>query len=151
MKNLSKHIKLTMVSGPVVAGTSTITPPSGVDMQGFQGVIFVAFFGTLSAGAVTVLKAQTSADNGSVDTYADLLGSHINIAQASGSNQALVLDVYRPIERWVLPIVTRSTGNAVLNAIVAIQYGPFAIPTTQDVTTIAGSLFLPDSTPAGTA
>ncbi len=152
-KNFFDNAKLVVVSGPVVAGTSIITPSAAVDTAGFQGVFFIASFGALSAGALTTLKAQGSSDNGNTDAFADLLGSHFNIPQASGSNQAAWLDIYRPgnANRYVLPIITRSTGNAVLNNLLAILYGPLVVPTIHDITTIAGGTFVPDGAGRGTA
>ena len=48
----------TVLAEAMAAGTSTITPAAAVDTQGFQGVLFVADFGTLSAGAVTSAAAD---------------------------------------------------------------------------------------------
>lgn len=137
MLNLNPNIKITRVSNAVAAG-STDSNGSSVDMQGFEGVLFVALFGTLTASAVTGLKAQQSSDDGSSDAFADLAGTAQSIAD-SKDDDCLVLDVCRPRERYVRPVVTRATANAVIDGVLAIQYGPRAKPTTHDAASIAGS------------
>ncbi len=150
--NLSTGVKVVRVSNAVAAGTSLITPAAGVQLTGgFQGVRFLFLFGTLSAGAVTSCKVQESNDGGVLDPYADILGSHVTVVQATGSNQIAWIDVYRPAKTWILPVVVRGTGNAVLDGIVADLYGAATIPTVNDQTTVMGGILVPDSTPAGVA
>ncbi len=136
--NLVKNIKVTRVMNAVAAGTGDTQTGTGVNMQGFEGVIFIAEFGTLTAGAVTALKAQQSSDNGSSDAYADLSGTAQSIVDTAG-NDCLVLDIYRPAERYVRPAITRATANAVIDSVIAIQYGARKMPTTNDAATVAGT------------
>jgi hypothetical protein len=149
--NFGTDHKIVVVSPGVAAGTTNITP-GGVDTAGYDSVLFLAVFGTLSAGAVTSLKAQASNDNGNTDAWSDIAGSNTPVPQATGSNKAASLDVYRPIKRYVQPVVLRGTGNAVLQVLVAVLYNAAHIsePVVADASVVASN-FLPDGTPLGAA
>jgi hypothetical protein len=151
MHNLYTAVKAQRVSNAVAAGTTLITPGAGVNVTGFQGVMFLFSFGTLTAGAVTSVKVQESNDGGVLDAYTDILGSHFTVPQATGSNQVFWIDVFRPNRSWVLPLVSRGTANAVLDSILALLYGPNNVPTVHDVTTVGGGTFVPDGVGPGTA
>lgn len=132
---LSKTSKITVCSTAVAAGSNNVTC-TGVNMAGWTGVLFVAQFGTITANAVTALVAQDD----SVSTFAnaaDLTGTSVAIAD-SGDNKAIYLDIYKPAKQYVRPIVNRSTANAIINSVIAIQYGPSYVPTTHDATTVSG-------------
>lgn len=114
-----------------VAAGVTDQNGTGVDLQGYEGVMFVAAFGTLTATQVTQIKAQQSDDDGSSDAYSDLEGTNVGPLADGDSNKLLVLDVYRPLKRYVRCVVDRGTANAVIDDVIAIRYGARAIPTTQ--------------------
>lgn len=135
--NLSKGIKITRALNAVAAGT-TSQNGSILDMSGFDGVMFVAAFGALTATQVTSLKAQQGALIGGGD-MADLAGSSVGPLADADSNKCLVLDVYRPLEQYVRPVVVRGTANAVIDGVIAIQYSTRVKPTVQDAATIAAS------------
>jgi hypothetical protein len=134
--NLSKSVKVTRVMNAVAAGTSEQTS-SALDMAGFESVEFLVSFGTITAGAVTSIKIQQSDDDGVADAYSDLLGSSLSIAD-TGSNKMLVYDLVKPMKRYIKILVERGTANAVIDGIVALQYGPRHMPVVHS-TTVAGS------------
>ena len=109
------------------AGTTAINGNS-YDMQDFEGIVFVCSMGTLTATQVTSLKAQGSSDN---STWADIAGAVTANAADADSNKLLVLDVYRPQQRYVRCVVNRGTANAVIDSVIALQYGAKKTPTTQ--------------------
>jgi hypothetical protein len=137
MQNLLKDIKVTRVLNAVAAGTSSQNG-SVLDMSGWDGVLFVAALGTLTATQVTGLKAQQGAQANLSDA-ADLAGTAVGPMADADSNKCLALDVYRPLERYVRCVVTRGTANAVIDGVMAIQYRGRKAPVTQDTTTIAAS------------
>lgn len=126
MHNLSKHVDCRIASAPAAAATTDVTG-TAIDTQGYDGVLFVAHLGTITSGAVTSLKAQQSSDDGDADAYADLAGSGTTIPD-SASDKLAILDVYRPQERYVKPILDRGTQNAVLNGMIAILYKGRSVP-----------------------
>lgn len=131
--NLGRNIKITRVANSAAAGTSAVTC-STLDMAGFEGVLFIAAFGDLSNGAVTGIKAQQG-QLANMGDAADLAGTAIAIADTD-DNKVLALEVYRPRERYVRAIVTRGTANAVLDGVIAIQYGAAEAPTSHDSTVV---------------
>jgi hypothetical protein len=127
---LLNQIKVTRVMNAVAAGT-TAQNGSSVDMTGFDGVLFVALFGALTATQVTSLKAQQSADDGSADDFSDLTGTLTGPMGDDDDNKGAALDVFRPEKRYVRPVIGRGTANAVIDGVIAIQYCGRSIPTSQ--------------------
>jgi len=130
--NLLKNIKVTRVLNAVAAGT-TDQNSSILDMQGFDGVLFIAAFGTLTATQVTSLKAQQGAASDLSDA-ADLAGTATGPLADADGNKLLCLDVYRPQERYVRCVVDRGTANAVIDGVIAIQYAGSKLPISQGTT-----------------
>jgi len=134
--NLGKNTKIVRVSNAEAAATTDINS-TGVDTQGFNGVMFMVLFGTITASAVTSIHAEQSSDDGSSDAYADLTGTNVAVAD-DDDNQIFWLDINRPLERYVRCVVDRGTQNAVVDGIVAVLYDPIDMPTTHDATTVGG-------------
>lgn len=147
-QNLSAAIKITRVSNAAAAATTDVES-SAVDMQGFEGVMFLAMLGTITSGAVTSIKAQQSSDNGVADAWSDLEGTAVTVAD-DDDNQVFGLDIFKPLKRYVRCVVDRGTQNAVVDGVVAMQYGARVAPTTQDATTV-GAVELHVSPDEGTA
>ena len=119
--NLTHNVLTTQVMNSVAAGTSAQNSAS-VDLRGYEGVRFIADFGTLTATQVTSVKAQQSSDDGVADDFSDIKGS-LSAAMADGdSNKILILDIYRPQKRYVRLVVNRATANAVIDGVVAELY-----------------------------
>jgi hypothetical protein len=138
--NLSKSLKVTRALNGVVAGTSNQNG-SVIDMNGFEGVQFVALFGALAPNQVTSLKVQQG-DLADGSDMTDLAGSaHAALADTDG-NKCLVTDVFRPQKRYVRAVVTRGTANAVIDGAIALQYSSRVQPTTNDTTVKATKLLI---------
>ncbi len=130
-KNLSNQIKITRVSDFVAAGTSNLDSAS-VDMANWEGVVFIAQIGVIESGAATSTTVEQSADDSS---FAALLGSGITVADDDDTN-CTVTDIFRPIDRYLRSSTKRATQNSTVDGIIAIQYGPRVLPTTNDSTTV---------------
>lgn len=134
MPNLARNVKIARALNAVAAGQ--IDQSGGViDRANYEGVVFIAAFGTLATGAATTLKAQQGAQANLSDA-ADLADTAVAIAD-SADNKLLVLDIHRPAERYVRAVVTRGTADSTIDGVIAIQYGPRVLPVTQDAT-VAG-------------
>jgi hypothetical protein len=136
--NLSPNVKVTRVITAQAAGTSTING-TVLDMQGFDGVVFVASFGALTATQVTSLKAQDGA-TANLSDAADLAGSLTGPLADADGNRSLVLEICKPAKRYIRPVINRATANAVIDSVVAIQYASSKSPTTNDTTVAAAKL-----------
>ena len=133
---LLKNTKTTRAMNAVAVGTTTQTG-SILDMQGFDGVIFIALLGAITDGTPSLKAAQGQAAN--LSDAADLEGSSTPVTADTDDNKALILDVYRPGERYVRPAIVRGGATGcVIDGVIAIQYQARKKPTTQD-TTVAAS------------
>lgn len=132
--NFSKAIKSTRVSNAVAAGTSDVES-TAVDMKGFDAVAFEVSFGAITGSAVTSCKLQGSHDNVTwTGVNGDLLGTGVTVAD-DDDNQIFILDIDRPLFRYVRCVVDRGTQNAVVDGIVAHQYKADKEPVSQPSTT----------------
>ena len=140
MRDLPSNVLLTRVSNAVAAGQAEIDA-TGVDMQGYDAVVFMAMFGSITGGAVTSLKAQASDDDGSTDAYAsnDLLGTSVVVSDAS-DNKIAYLEIIRPRKRYVRAVILRATQDSVVDGILALRYRKMGtLPVTQGTSVIATS------------
>jgi hypothetical protein len=133
--NLSKNVKVTLVQ-PALADGQTDPDSAAVDMQGFEGVMFVGILGTVTEGGTAALKAAQSSDN---VNFNDLSGV---VATGDASDKFLVLDVYRPLDRYVRTTLTRAVANSIYGGTLAIQYGAHKRPTIHDAATLAAAAVL---------
>lgn len=144
--NLGKLLDYIIALAAVAAGTS-VQNGTAIDMQGWDGVLFICHFGAITSTGVQGLKAQQGAASNGSDGV-DLEGSLVSVTDAQ-SNTLAVLDVYRPQDRYVRPVVNRATANAVINGVIAIRYKGRKAPITLSAS-VAASKFL-NSPAEGTA
>lgn len=136
MRLLNERIRITRSIDGTVAGTTDISG-AGIDMEldgGYDGVMFIAALGVLTATQVSSLKAQVSSDDGGSDAYADLAGTDSGDLADDDDDKMIVLDIFNPPERWVRPVLLRGTANAVIDSVIAIQYSGRNLPPTHGST-----------------
>ena len=148
MQNLISNVKLTQCNTLTqgAAGTTAIKG-AAIDMSDYETVLFVVPFGTITAGAVTSIKAQQSVDT-TDGNFTDLQGTSVTVADTN-DDTTFYLEVSKPIKRYVRLYVSRGTQNAVVGNIIAIQAEGRVKPPTQDTTITGGELWV--SPPEGTA
>jgi hypothetical protein len=130
----TRRIKPDASGWTVAAGTSDVNSDV-VDLQGYEGVRFIAGFGALTSGAVTSLKVQQGAASDLSDA-ADLENSKITVADTD-DNKVAITDIYRPRERYVRVAFDRGTQNAVIDFLLVELYGPKKLPPAAHSTVIA--------------
>lgn len=131
--NLSSHSLFREGIATTGAGTTTINGTE-MDMQNFDGVLFIIKFGT--AATDNQIKAQQDVVTG-MGGAADLLGTLVAVG---ASDEVLWLDVYRPRERFVRMVALRGTSTTI-DWGVAIKYSGRKQPIDNAVAgTIAGEL-----------
>jgi hypothetical protein len=124
------------------AAGQAATASTILDMANWEGVIFIAKLGDVADTSVVTLNAQQNTINSS-SGMASLAGSATFTAGAtSADDNLLVLDVFRPRERYVRALFTSATANAVKNGIIAIRYGPRKQPVTQGATVLASATLI---------
>jgi len=121
MNLLSEAVKISTAVTPTdgVAGTTDIEGTI-LDMSGFDGVLMLVRMGTITATAVTSIKAQSGTDDTMSDA-ADLEGTSQSIA-ADDDDETFYIDLRAPKERYVRLYVDRGTANAVVASAEYIQY-----------------------------
>ena len=134
MHALLSNTKITRVMDAKAAGAAAVNS-TAVDMQNYEGVLFIAAFGTLADDQETSIEAQQA--TASAGTFTDLSGTTVGDMEDDDDNQLLILDIKNPTERYVRCTVNRATANAVIDGVIAVQYGPRKKPTTQGSTVSA--------------
>ena len=127
---LTYDIKITRVMDAVAAGTDDTNEGTVLDMSNCQGVVFVAAFGEITATSVTKIVAQQGDESDGSD-MSDLEESAVSVTPATDNNKLVVLEIKKPAKRYVQCNVVRATANAVIDGMIAIQYGYSKLPVTQ--------------------
>src|ERR1043165_8698722 len=133
--NLTKGAKIIPLkidgTNYLLAAGTTDVDSEGIDCDGFDGIVFCLLVGTISSSGAVTVKAQQSSDDAVADGYSDLTGSS-NGLDDTGSNKALIIDIFKPQKRYQrIDIVRGNGGNSVLNAGFAILYHAANEPVTQ--------------------
>lgn len=135
LMNFLKDCKITRLANDAAAGTSDITS-SVLDMAGFDSVIFLALLGDVTAGDVLTLTAkQNTANSTSSPAPTAITGAVIGPITAGATdndNGIFALEIMRPAQRYVFVVLNRTTQNAVVDGIIAIQFNAKSLPVTQD-------------------
>ena len=145
MRQLLSSIFLFIASAFVAAGQTVVTGAT-VDTAGFSDVLIKCKLGAITAtGTATLKAAQGNAADGS--DKADIEGSAVVATDADG-NKFLCIEIHRPQERYITPILTRATANVVVEGIEVLLSNPSHVPVVQ--TSVADSVAL-NGTAEGTA
>lgn len=140
--SIMRDCKITRVSNAVAAGTSDISS-SVMDMTGFDRIAFVVFLADVIDGSVLTLTARQNTANSSstpTPTSTGVATAAFTASATSADNKMLMVDVVRPIERYVFAFLTRITQNAAIDGIFAIQYNARTNQVTQPAEMIASVL-----------
>lgn len=103
------------------ADNETLTG-AGVDMLGYQGVVF---FAAAQKGEVATygLKAQQD-DDVAFGAAADLAGSNVAFTTAIGTDGFAFLEIHNPTERYVRPkLVVPNVTTPTAVCVIALRYG----------------------------
>jgi hypothetical protein len=134
--NLAKSTKVTRVLIATALGTASVNG-SVIDMQDFEGVVFTAQLGAITDGTPSLKAQEGTLPDGSDMT--DLAGSNTPLA-ITDDEKCAVLEVYRPVKRYLRPVVVRggATGS-VIDSVIALQHSARVLPTTNDPATVAAT------------
>ena len=135
--NLSTSGKVTRVSNAVAAGQAT-TNCSSVDMKGFESVTFYLLVGAIDATGTVVMHAEQSEDDSS---FADLESTAVEYT-ASDDNKVAILEITKPRERYVRPVVITATANGTIDGVIAVQTAAHEEPVTQSSSVVASEQHL---------
>jgi hypothetical protein len=138
MQSLLEQAKYLLSSAAAAAATTDLDG-AVIDLAqdgGYDGVLFVAQLGDVTATSVLELQCQGSAAaNGSSPSTEATTGT-FTAGASDADNKLLVLDVSRPANRYVFSRLKRGTANAVVNSVLAVLYKNKVGPVTQDAVVI---------------
>lgn len=144
MFNFLKNNKIQEVMAPVSLASNTDSNSDRMDMQNYDGVIFILpITDSVNTGVATLTIEQNTADS---DTgMAALSGATATATSAANddlNNTLLIVDVYRPRERYVQGVATSATANIAFGNMIAIQYKGRNAPVTQPASVQASTLVI---------
>ncbi|MBI1207500.1 MAG: hypothetical protein GC191_09470 [Azospirillum sp.] len=134
-EQLATEVKATLIQAALADG-QTDPASTAIDMAGFDGVLLVGIVGAVTATGTVTLAAEQSADNGAADPFTPVAGASAAADDQDG-NKLLMLDLYRPRERFIRTQLTRGTANSVYGGTLALQYAGRSRPTEHDAATLA--------------
>lgn len=136
---LSRDISIREVGAPIAAANDTDDNSDRIDMAGYEGVIFICpITDSVDTGVATLTVEQNTADS---DTGMAALSGAVATATSAANDdlngQLLVVDVYRPRERYVQAVRTSGTANIAFGNVTAILYGAKDMPVSSHSTIAA--------------
>lgn len=138
---LYKNIDVREVKAPVAAASNTDSNSDIIDMAGYEGVIFIVPIEDSVATGVATLKAEEhtlnqdsgmAAIQGASATKTCTVNDDIN-------GTLLIVEVFRPRERYVQAVITSATANIAFGTMTAILYGHRKVPVTEHATVSASA------------
>lgn len=140
--NLLKNAKIHECLAPVAAGATIDSNSDRLDMQGWDGVVFILpITDSVATGVATLKVEQNTADS---DTgMAALSGATATATCATNddlNNTLLIVEVNKPTERYVQGVATSATANIAYGNMIAIQYRGRSAPVTQPASVQASAL-----------
>lgn len=136
---LLKELDVREVGAPVAAGSSTDSNSDRIDMADAEGVIFICPIEDSVATGVATLKVEQNTED-SDSGMAAISGAAASITCAINDDingKLLIVDVFRPRERYVQAVRTSSAANIAFGTVTAILYGKRKTPVTPHSTVAA--------------
>lgn len=144
MHNLLKDCQIDWVDDVEAAGSSIDSNSARLDMANWDGVLFVTPIKDSAATGVGTLKVEensSDADSG-MTLIAGASAAATCAVNDDLNNKLLIVDVYRPQERYVQAVRTSATANIAFGDVFAFRYKGRKAPFTQDTSTVAASTFV---------
>lgn len=132
--NLLKNCLIKEVCAPVAAASDTDQNSDILDMQGYDGVCFIVPVTDSVATGVAALTVEQNTDNSDTGMAALSGGAATGTCAVNDdlNNKLLIVDVYRPRERYVQGVITSLTANIAFGNMIAIQYKGSKCPISAD-------------------
>lgn len=124
---LLECVKVEKIFDEVGAGTSS-SNGTEVDMQGYEGVIFVVVYGTSAADNGIHVEQDTATGMASA---ADLENTQVFL---DGTETVSICQVHKPRERFLRAVADRGTSSTI-PAGIAIKYGARSMAVDNDADT----------------
>ncbi len=139
--NILKNNKIDFVNAAVALADDTDDNSSRLDMSGYEGVIFmVTIADCVDTGVATLTAQGNSSDSDSgMTAITGAVATATATANDSHNGKLLIVDVYRPVDRYIQGTLTSATANIAFGETIAIRYGVDKSPVSQSSSTVAAS------------
>ncbi len=145
--NMLNNKKFQEVMSPESVSSSIDTNSDRLDMQGYDGVVFILPITDSVATGIAALTVEQSIADSDTD-MAELTGAEATKTCTTSddiNDLLLVVDVYRPRERYVQGVAGSSVANIAFGNMIAIQYKGSKAPITQPASVAdSASVYGPD-------
>lgn len=140
--NLLKNTKYYYIGAAVAAASNTDDDSDIVDTSGFEGCVFICpITDSVATGVATMTVEQNTANStsGMAALSSDAVATATSATNDDLNGKFLIVDVYRPRERYLRVNRTSATANIAFGAVTAILYGARKAPITQATAEVADS------------
>jgi len=139
MQSLLKNCAIDFANAAVTAASNTDDNSSIFDMSGWDGIMFMVTITDSADTGVATLTAQENSANSDTGMTAITGAAAVATSAANDdlNSMLLIVDVYRPRERYVQGTITSATANIAFGETIAIRYRGSKVPITQSTTTVA--------------
>lgn len=138
--NLLPNVKFYCPAAAVAAASNTDDNSTAIDTAGFDGVLFVCpITDCADTGVASMIAEQETTSGGTFAALAGATATATSAADDDLNTKLLIVDVYRPRERYVRVNRTSATANIAFGAVVAILYKGHKMPITQATAEVADS------------
>lgn len=131
--NLSKCTKWHNIINQTTAGATDLEGLNVVDMEGFEGIMFIGIMDQVTAAGELQMYAQYS-DSTSTTDMVDDTGTSVGSTAATDTtdytDKLLILDISKPLKRYISCHVDKVTQASEIR-VIAGQYGPKKLPVSQ--------------------
>lgn len=133
------EVQVRHIGAPVAAANNTNNRSDRIDMAGYEGVMFIATVTTATANGVATARVEQNDVNSDSGMAAIAGAAAIGTSVSTGdlNNRLLVVDVFRPRERYLSLVRTSAAANIAFGPVIAILYGPKTKPTIDHASLIA--------------
>jgi hypothetical protein len=140
--NVLKNFVIKEVGAPIAAANNTDSNSDRIDMANYEGAVFICpITDSVQGGVAALTIEQNTVDS---DTGMAALSGAVDSATSAENDDLndtlLVVEVYRPRERYIQAVRTSTTANIAFGNVIAILYGAKKRPVTLDATVQDGTL-----------
>jgi hypothetical protein len=140
--SLLKDVKIDTIGALIASANNTdLMSTTIVDMAGYDGCLFIAEIAVTVNTAVCTINVLGNALNSAVGMVA-LTGATATVTDAGGAqwnNTLLIIDVFRPLLRYLELERVTSVAVATYGPAIAIRYKGKRLPITQTATVVGSS------------
>jgi hypothetical protein len=142
-----RRAKITRISNSSAAAQTEVVSDV-LDMAGYDSVMIIATLGDVTSTSVLTLTVkENTANSTSSPTPSTVTDATCTFTAGAtdADNKLMIVDVIRPSKRYVFASLTRTTANAVVDSITAIQYNSRSVDVSQGSTVLKSALSTPEA------